>query len=353
MVCDMTTLVLIPAYEPNQRLIDLVQTLAADVRVNRIIVVNDGSSSACDSIFKTVSLFPKTTLLVHPVNRGKGAALKTALQEAKNAPDDSIAVTIDADGQHRPEDMFAVLEALQNHPKALILGARRFDLSNVPLKSRLGNTITRAITSYLIGQRITDTQTGLRAFHYQHLDALAKIEGDRYEYEMNVLLACGKLGIPIIEVPIETVYLDNNAASHFNPVLDSIRIYKRILRFSASSLISTAADLGLFSILVYTLKVQDPIFWATVLARLVSVNLNFTLNKTLVFKSQAAWMSALIKYYSLAAVQMMASYFLLKGVYALFNQKVVLLKILVDLFLFMISYQIQKRYVFAHPHENT
>lgn len=349
----MTTLVLIPAYEPNQRLIDLVQTLAADARVHRIIVVNDGSSAACEPVFKAVATYPNTTVLTHPVNRGKGAALKTALHEALSAPPDSIAVTIDADGQHRPEDMFKVLEALTKHPDALILGARRFDLSNVPLKSRLGNTITRFITSVLIGQRITDTQTGLRAFHRKNLEALAAIEGDRYEYEMNVLLACGRLNIPIVEVPIETVYLDNNSASHFNPVLDSIRIYKRILRFSASSLLSTAADLGLFSVLVYSLKVEDPILWATVLARLVSVNLNFTLNKTLVFKSQAAWLNALLKYYSLAAVQMMASYLLLKGVYALFNQKVVLLKILVDLFLFVISYQIQKRYVFAHPHENT
>jgi dolichol-phosphate mannosyltransferase len=353
MVSDMNTWVLIPAYEPNDRLTELVTALASDARVDRIIVVNDGSTANCQPIFDAVSRCPNTLVLTHPVNRGKGAALKTALREAMSAPPDAVAVTIDADGQHRPDDMFAVLEALTTHREALILGARRFDLSNVPLKSRLGNTITRSITSYLIGQRITDTQTGLRAFHRQHFETLAKIDGDRYEYEMNVLLACGKLGIPLVEVPIETVYLDNNAASHFNPVLDSIRIYKRILRFSASSLISTGADLGLFTLLVYTLQVADPILWATLLARLVSVNLNFTLNKTLVFKSQAAWTSALIKYYSLAALQMLASYGLVKGVYTLIDQKVVLIKILVDLLLFIISYQIQKRYVFAHPHENT
>lgn len=343
----MNILVIIPAYEPNQRLIDLVNVLAHDARVSRILVVNDGSSTPCELIFHEVSAFPKTIVLTHPVNKGKGAALKTALTEALKEPLETVAVTIDADGQHRPEDMFRVLEEAQRHPDALILGARRFDLANVPLKSRLGNTITRAITSYLIGQRITDTQTGLRAFHRSTFESWIAIPGDRYEYEMNVLLAAGKLGIPLIEVPIETVYLDNNAASHFNPVLDSIRIYKRILRFSLSSLFSTAADLGLFTVLVYTLKVSDPILWATVIARLISVNLNFTLNKTLVFRSQAAWLVTLIKYYGLALIQMLASYLLVKGVYVLVDRQVVLIKIAVDFSLFFVSYWIQKHYIFT------
>jgi glycosyltransferase involved in cell wall biosynthesis len=343
----MNILVIIPAYEPNQRLIDLVNVLAHDARVSLILVVNDGSSTPCELIFHEVSAFPKTIVLTHPVNKGKGSALKTALTEALKEPLETVAVTIDADGQHRPEDMFRVLEEAQRHPEALILGARRFDLANVPLKSRLGNTITRAITSYLIGQRITDTQTGLRAFHRSTFESWIAIPGDRYEYEMNVLLAAGKLGIPLIEVPIETVYLDNNAASHFNPVLDSIRIYKRILRFSLSSLFSTAADLGLFTVLVYTLKVSDPILWATVIARLISVNLNFTLNKTLVFRSQAAWLVTLIKYYGLALIQMLASYLLVKGVYVLVDRQVVLIKIAVDFTLFFVSYWIQKHYIFT------
>ena len=343
----MNILVIIPAYQPNHRLIDLVNVLAHDARVMQILVVNDGSSASCEPVFQEVSAFPKTLVLTHPVNRGKGAALKTALTEALKAPLDTVAVTIDADGQHRPEDMFKVLDEAHHHPDALVLGARRFDLANVPLKSRLGNTITRAITSYLIGQRITDTQTGLRAFHRSTFESWIAIPGDRYEYEMNVLLAAGKLGIRLIEVPIETVYLDNNAASHFNPVLDSIRIYRRILRFSLSSLFSTGADLGLFTVLVYTLKVSDPIFWATVLARAVSVNLNFTLNKTLVFRSQAAWSVALIKYYGLALIQMLASYLLVKGVYVLVDRQVVLIKIVVDFSLFFVSYWIQKHYIFT------
>lgn len=350
----MNLIVLIPAYEPNERLLTLLDALAFDDRVHRILVVNDGSSPACQTVFDAATTFPKTQVLVHAVNRGKGAALKTALREAVNCPPETIAVTIDADGQHTPEDMFRVVEAAIRQPKALILGVRQFDQHDVPWKSRVGNTITRAITSYLIGQRITDTQTGLRAFHQAQFEALADIPGDRYEYEMNVLLACSKLGLALVEVPIETVYLDHNAASHFNPVLDSIRIYKRILSFSASSLVSTATDLGLFTLLVYNVKVSDPILWATVIARIVSVNLNFTLNKTLVFKSQAAWSSALIRYYSLALIQMAASYLLVKGIYVLIGQKVVLIKILVDVALFLISYQIQKRYVFSQgSHENT
>jgi putative flippase GtrA len=261
-------------------------------------------------------------------------------------------VTVDADGQHQTKDIINVLKGAETYPEALILGSRSFDQSQVPLKSKLGNKITRLITSYLIGQKITDTQTGLRAFGKLAMEKFLKVPGDRYEYEMNMLLYCGKLSIPIQEVVIETIYIDDNSASHFNPLLDSIRIYRQILTFSVISLLSTGLDLGVFTVFVYTLKGVDAIFYATVIARLISVNFNFLMNKTVVFKSRQQWFEHMWKYYTLALFQMLTSYFLVKSVFTLIDKNVVIIKIAVDIILFLVSYQIQKILIFRKgPHE--
>jgi putative flippase GtrA len=161
-----------------------------------------------------------------------------------------------------------------------------------------------------------------------------------------MLLYCGKLSIPIEEVVIETIYIDDNSASHFNPLLDSIRIYRQILTFSVISLLSTGLDLGVFTLFVYTLKGVDAILYATVIARLMSVNFNFLMNKTVVFKSRQQWFEHMWKYYTLALFQMLTSYFLVKSVYTLFDKNVVLIKIAVDILLFLVSYQIQKLLIF-------
>jgi len=338
--------ILIPAYEPDFRLNTLIDDLNTEISDTIIIVVNDGSKPECLAFFDKASHQANTVVLTHPINQGKGRALKTALEYCEHQKDLEFFVTVDADGQHQPKDIFHVLEASQKHPEALILGSRSFDEHQVPLKSMLGNKITRLITSYLIGQKITDTQTGLRAFGRCAMEKFLKVPGDRYEYEMNMLLYCGKLNIPIEEVVIETIYIDDNASSHFNPLLDSIRIYRQILTFSLISLVSTLLDLGAFTLIVYTLKVSDPILWATIIARVISVNFNFMMNKTVVFKSKTQWIEHIIKYYSLAVVQMLSSYFLVKTVYGLVGHSVVGLKVLVDVSLFLLSYQIQKRFIF-------
>ena len=342
----MKNAILIPAYQPDFRLNSLIDELNRAQVASIIVVVNDGSLSKCDDIFDKAKTQANVIVLKHDVNQGKGRALKTAMAYCQNQTDCDLVVTVDADGQHQTKDITHVLAGAAHHPESLILGSRSFDESQVPLKSKLGNKITRLITSYLIGQKITDTQTGLRAFSRSTLEKFLKVPGDRYEYEMNMLLYCGKLDIPIHEVPIETIYINDNAASHFNPLLDSIRIYRQILTFSVISLLSTLIDLSAFTILVYTLKGVDAILVATVIARVISVNFNFLLNKTVVFKSSKQWFDHMIKYYSLAVVQMMSSYFLVKTAHTLLSSNVVFIKILVDLTLFLISYQIQKRLIF-------
>jgi len=293
-------------------------------------------------------------VLTHTVNQGKGRALKTAFEYCAQQQDLDFFVTVDADGQHQTSDIIKVLDASIHHPDALILGSRSFDESQVPLKSKLGNKITRTITSYLIGQKISDTQTGLRGFGRSAMEKFLKVPGERYEYEMNMLLYCGKLSIPIEEVVIETIYIDDNAASHFNPLLDSIRIYRQILTFSVISLLSTLLDLSVFTLLVFTLKSGDVILYSTVLARVVSVNFNFMMNKTIVFKSKQQWFDHMWKYYTLAVLQMFSSYFLVKSAYTLLGSNVVMIKVMVDILLFLLSYQIQKHLIFRKaPHEKT
>jgi len=342
----MKYVILPPAYQPDFRLNSLIDELNSALVASVIVVVNDGSKPNCNEVFEKAAKQNNVVVLTHEVNQGKGRALKTALEYCKHQSDLDLFVTVDADGQHQTKDIINVLKAAEKYPEALILGSRSFDESQVPLKSKIGNKITRLITSYLIGQKITDTQTGLRAFGRPAMEKFLIVPGERYEYEMNMLLYCGKLSIPIQEVVIETIYIDDNAASHFNPLLDSIRIYRQILTFSLISLLSTGLDLGIFTLFVYTLKGVDVILYSTVIARFISVNFNFLMNKTVVFKSKQQWFEHMWKYYTLALFQMATSYFLVKSAYTLLGHNVVLTKVAVDVTLFLVSYQIQKLFIF-------
>jgi glycosyltransferase involved in cell wall biosynthesis len=237
----MNIAILIPAYQPDEKLTDVVRSLLQQSDAP-IIIVNDGSRAACLPVFNELTKLEHVTVLTHTVNQGKGRALKTAIAHCLAAGDIDGCVTVDADGQHKPEDVLRMMAALQETPDDLILGSRDFDFSNVPLKSMLGNKITRFITRFIVGQKITDTQTGLRAFSKHAMRQYAGVPGERYEFEMNMLLYAKRFNIKIREIVIETVYLDHNSSSHFNPVLDSIRIYRQIFAFAFSSIASAVLD---------------------------------------------------------------------------------------------------------------
>ena len=217
----MKTALIIPAYKPGKELLTLLARFQDDATFLPI-VVDDGSGEDFKTIFG--ALPPGVTLLRHPVNRGKGAALKTALNYVlEDCPDCAFAVTADADGQHRYEDILRVCATAYDHPDALVLGSRKFE-GEVPLRSRLGNGITRHVFSIASGVKVYDTQTGLRAFVREAVKRFAEVPGDRYEYEINMLLTAAQSGMPVMEHWIETVYLDDNASSHFNPFRDSFKI---------------------------------------------------------------------------------------------------------------------------------
>ena len=238
--------VIIPSLNPDDKLAKTVADLI-ESGFTDIVLVNDGSDAKYDSFFP--SDHPECTVLKHDVNRGKGAALKTAYNFILER-DKSIAgvVTVDGDGQHKAEDVLYCAHTMLERD-SIVLGVRDFSQEDIPLRSRVGNKATRMVFRLFCGLKVSDTQTGLRAFPYRYLAPMAAIEGDRYEYETNALLHLNAMSVPFAEVKISTVYIENNQTSHFRPLRDSLRIYGLILRFLAASILSSLVDLGLFFLL--------------------------------------------------------------------------------------------------------
>lgn len=221
--------VIIPAYKPDQTLMAITDKLWA--YGYQIIVVDDGSGEEYQQIFDKIKDI--SIVLCHTENRGKGAAIKTALRYIQQEIWENETVGImDCDGQHLPEDMQKLLQVARVHRKTLVLGIRTVG-KEMPVKSRLGNQITRSVYQIISGVKVSDTQTGLRAFDSELAGKLLSVEGERYEWEMNVLMTCAKEKIPIKEVQTSTIYRDrDNSNSHFRGFRDSFRIYKEIFKFT-------------------------------------------------------------------------------------------------------------------------
>lgn len=348
----MKPVVIIPALNPDENLIDLVKKLRAyDLDV---VAVNDGSGEECRGIFNTLKWRHQCDVLVHPENRGKGAALKTGIRYAQAGyPDSCGYVTADADGQHSAEDIMKVADALEANPGCLVLGIRDFGSRAVPFRSRWGNRITATLFRLSTGLKCPDTQTGLRGIQRTHSETCLAIPGDGFEYEMNMLMQFAKAGIPVVQVPIETIYIESNKASHFKSVRDSVRIYINILRYSIASMSSAVIDLTIFTMLTALFGVAaSGILASTVIARTISGAVNFVLNKNWVFRSSNSRGAELLKYLTLFIGQMLTSWVLVAGLSSLFHQPTIV-KAFVDTGLFFLSYQIQKRYIFQNERKDT
>lgn len=337
--------VLIPAFEPDERLVALVGALAGSVPV---LVVDDGSGAAFAPVFVAAEA-AGAVVVHHARNRGKGAALRTGFAEVARQWPGRDVVTADADGQHTTADIARVAAALEGgrspraHP-AVVLGVRAFT-GTVPPRSRLGNAITRGAFRLATGRDVRDTQTGLRGFPAALLPWLQTIPGDRFEYEFRMLLAAPAAGVDLVQVPIRTVYLDGNASSHFRPLADSARIYAPLLRFSASALLAFAVDTALLLLL------QAATGWllaSVVLARAASAGMNFAINRSLVFGAgrTVPVRTAALRYVSLAALVVTASFGMLT---ALTDAGMATLpaKVLTDAALFAVSFSVQRAVVFA------
>jgi len=223
-------IVVIPALNPTIELITYVEELLKE-NIPQVIVINDGSKVECDSIFTQIRDKQRCVVLEHEINRGKGQALKTAFQYILKERTKLGVVTADCDGQHSVQDVIKVGEALKDFQTGIVLGVRNFKGENIPLRSYLGNTITISIYNLLFGYKVKDTQTGLRGIPYELLRSITYLQGDRYEYEMNVLIYAARNKLTIKEVEIHTLYFDKNANSYYHPIKDSLRILKSIFRF--------------------------------------------------------------------------------------------------------------------------
>ena len=336
-----TRIALIPAYEPDERLTALAEQMQH--RGFLVLIVDDGSGSAYQPVFAAAERFAQ--VFRHEKNHGKGAAIKTGLAwvaEHVNGP--FTVVTMDADGQHLPEDAARICAAAEMEPDTLILGGRRFT-GTVPLRSRFGNGVTRWVFRLSTGAKVYDTQTGLRAFSDRLLPVLRTVKGERYEYEMNTLMQWAQEGRQLRELTIETIYQDGNRSSHFHPLRDSARIYLEILKFSASSLMSFVLDYGLFCL--FSLLSGSVVF-SNIAARLISGAANYTVNRMLVFQSRAGVGSSLLQYTLLAAAVLAVNTLSLWLLTVGFGMNRYLAKILTEIALFAASYFVQKRWIFRN-----
>ena len=332
--------ILIPAYKPDDKLVALTDQLLTHDDL-KLVVVDDGSGEAFRPVFE--ALDKRVTLISYPDNKGKGGALKTGIRYIMDhMPECERLVTADADGQHRYTDIRRVLDKSEEMPGALVLGSRAFD-GDVPLRSRFGNAMTRQVFAIASGVKVRDTQTGLRGFDRDGMRLFVDVPGDRYEYEINMLLTAARAEMPIYEVTIETVYLNDNESSHFNPLKDSLRIYACILKFACSSLICFGIDYVLFQLL----RTFIPLTWVSnLLARIVSASVNFMLNKKLVFKGNEKTLPAVLKYAALAVFIYLIDTAILALLYEKLGWSRYVVKIISGVLGYLISFPMQGRIVY-------
>lgn len=340
-------IILIPSYQPGQALITVTSKLL--IAHFTVVVVDDGSEAQYQKVFQ--QLDARVYVLHHAVNQGKGAALKTGYQYIRSTFDDYIVITVDGDGQHATEDIEKMAEVYADHPHTLLLGVRTFEDTNVPLRSKFGNVLTRKVFSLITKQPLSDTQTGLRAFDKSLMDFMIDIPGERFEYEMSVLLACSSEGVDIAEVPIQTIYTDNNASSHFNPIKDSWAIYKEVIKFASSSLLAFVIDYCAFVILVHltaSWTLASSVVFANIMARIASASVNFTVNRHLVFRQHKTSVAiGAVQYVALASIILVGNTFFVTLLTGTIHVAPYIAKIITEVTFFSVSYLVQKHIIFA------
>ena len=344
--------VVIPAYQPDERLSRYVADLKAS-GFTAITVVDDGGGPAYAALFDALER-EVCRVLRHEVNRGKGAALKTAFRLLEADPDLDAVVTADCDGQHTAEDVRLVVEGLKKAPDTLVLAQRRFD-KNTPKRSLAGNRATSFALRVLYDICLPDTQTGLRGIPAGMLSELAELKGDRYDYELNMLMWAKRSAVEFTQIPIEALYFDNNEGSHYRTLADSLPILFRILsgalHYSFSAVLSAVADVLVYCLLVKLLFAAWPlgsrVLVAAVIARTASSMVNYLCNRRLPTAQNRGISGTIWKYYCLWAVQLVVSITGTTLLCEFAGMGEMLAKLLTDLLLALASYQVQLRWVFA------
>lgn len=353
--CDIA--IIIPAYNPDDKFIEFL----CDLRYagySNIIVVNDGSREDTWHYFDRAEREFGCVIISHSINLGQGRAYKSGfnyyLSESKVGKRFGNTIGIiqcDCDGQHHIEDVNRCVDLLRNNPKKFILGIRDFSDKSIPFRSRFGNNCTAFVFRFFGGLDLKDTQTGLKGIPKFFLPILMETPGERFEYASSVLLETQKHGVEILQFPIKTIYINGNETSHFNPLFDSIRIYSLILKYLMSSLSSFIVDIVLFSVFVSFMDAIFPTYYiviSTYMAKIFSCTYGYVINKKFVFRINGNPVTTVIKFFALCVVQSTCSGFLTKGFVGMTGWNEVLCKIIIDTFLFFMSFQMQNRWVFKN-----
>jgi len=352
--CLEAVAIVLPSLNPDRKFKAVVDGLI-EKGFKHLVIVNDGSDDAHRCWFDAVAEYEQTVVLHHEVNRGKGRALKTAFEYViASMPDVKGVITIDGDGQHLADDIIACGERMLEQGDKVVLGCRDFNKPGIPPRSVAGNKTTSRLFRLCYGIILSDTQTGLRAIPSAYLPAFCEIEGERFEYETNMLLNMKRMGIAFYEQPIETVYDPDDYSSHYDAIKDSWRIFKVMIKFMLSSFASLLIDLGIFYLVMRFLGAAAGKYaelLATVVARAISSFFNFNANNSVVFENKKGYKRALIRYYCLCIPQMLVSAGLVTLINGLFVNSLpivaTLIKAAVDTVLFFISYYIQREWVFS------
>ena len=339
--------IVIPTLNPNIEIFDsFLNNLKKEFK--NILVYDDGSKEEYHKYFKKLE---KEGIIVlhHYINLGKGRAMKDAFNYLLNTfPNLKGVVTADSDGQHSPEDIKKCAQAILENPNCLIMGCRNFNSNNVPARNRFGNKTTRSVLKLFVGVKVSDTQTGLRGLSKEVMIKFLETSGERFSYETNQLIETIAKNVPIIEVPIETIYINGNTESHFNPIKDSLAIYRLFLKYIFASLSSFVIDLLLFALFNKLILGSYSILLSTIIARITSSVYNYLIDASVVFKNKNS--SSFIKYTLLVIIQMFVSGISVSFLAKIIKINTIIIKLVVDLLIFIVNFVIQREFIFKGEH---
>lgn len=335
---------LIPAYKPTEEVINITKTLIEAKVFEKIYCVDDGSGKNYEEIFNSLNDLG-VIILRHAINMGKGMALKTGFNIIlSNHPTTCGIVTLDADGQHLPKDVIKVALSLNKYNNYLILGCRSFDKKDIPLRSKFGNILTKGVFSIIAGSKVTDTQTGLRGIPTILIPKLLKLKTRSYDFELDMLICAKESRIKYKEIPITTVYEDNNPTSNFNPLTDSFKIYFVFLRYIWVGLISFIIDFVSFLIFLHIFLL--PVTYANISARAISSIINFLLNRKFVFKSKANILIEYFKYITLVIYIAIVNTSIVYFIYNYVSKFSVGVKLIAEIATFLVTFILARNFVF-------
>lgn len=344
-------LIIIPAYNPPIKLFEALLT-KLEGAFKHVLIVNDGSDESFNDFFK--KLEKKYHVLKHEYNLGKGEAIKTAYKFAYDNYKDVLAyVVIDCDNQHDIEDMINCCKAAIERPDSLVIGVRDFSLDTVPFKSKAGNKITRLMFKWLFNKDITDTQTGLRAISPTIVNKLLAVSGSRYNYELKCLITCCEENIPIVEVPIKTIYIENNKESRFNPVKDSFIIYKEFINYYLRLFIPYLISLLVFLIVFYFMNSNNDLkalIIVNIIAGIINIVTNIIMNYRNIYKHNNLGNN--LVYILKKILKIFIAGFIIYICYNLLNINLLLSKVLVDIILTIIIFLIFRNVGFKNEKKN-